>query len=191
MTDSRIRSMVLAAVLAGLAACAVGPDYLRPPVTVPAAYKEATDDQGRRWKAGEPQLAASGSDWWSIYHDPVLDQLERQVEVSNQNLRAAEAAYRAARAIVVQARSAFYPTVTLNGSAQRVGQGSGGGGGSTLNGGTSGGGGSQTQLDISVGASWDLDVWGKIRRTVESSAATAQASAADLASARLSAQALL
>ena len=132
----------------------------------------------------------------------MLDRLARQVEVSNQTLRASEAALRQARALVRQSRSGLFPIVGLDVGARRTGSlgGSGGGGsgvvvnpgdGTTVGTGSGSGRGDRTQYDLSVGASWDLDVWGRIRRTIESDAATAQASEADLASARLSLQAEL
>ncbi|HEX7966809.1 MAG TPA: efflux transporter outer membrane subunit, partial [Stellaceae bacterium] len=172
-----------------LTACAVGPDYQRPPAPVPAQYKE------EGWKVGEPQDADRGP-WWSIYNDPVLDGLERQVDISNQNLRASEAAFRQARAIVAQARAGYYPTVGLSASAQRSGSGTGGrivgtSTGTTGVARTGGGSGNATLYDLTASATWTLDVWGRIRRLVEADIASAQASAADLAAARLSAQAQL
>lgn len=188
MALSKMRLIAAAPVgLALLSACAVGPDYERPAAAAPATYKEAEG-----WKLGEPQEAASGSPWWSIYQDPVLDQLERQIDISNQNLRAAEAAFRQASAIVREARAAFYPTVTLNWQGQRTGQGAGAGrSGSASRSVFSTSGRVQNTYNLTAGVTWELDVWGRIRRTVESDVANAQASAADLASARLSAQALL
>lgn len=163
-----------AACAALLGACAtVGPDYHRPSVAAPQAYKEHPG-----WKPVQPQDSADRGDWWQVYHDPVLDGLERQVSVSNQNLKAAEAAFRQARAAVAEARAGLFPTVNFNAGAQRSGSRSPTG--STASNYTAG-----------IGADWEPDLWGKIRRTVEASAATAQASAADLANARLSAQATL
>ncbi|HLI12318.1 MAG TPA: efflux transporter outer membrane subunit [Alphaproteobacteria bacterium] len=181
------------AALAGtalLAACTVGPDYHRAPVIIPAAYKEQDG-----WKPSHPQDMVNRGPWWSIYDDPVLDGLERQVAISNQNLKASEAAYREARAVVQAARAGFFPVVSFNTSVQRLQrQGSSSGGFVSSNGtvtqGRSASSG-QTQFNLSPGATWDLDVWGRIRRTVESDVASAQVSAADLVSARLSAQALL
>jgi NodT family efflux transporter outer membrane factor (OMF) lipoprotein len=172
----------VASALAGvmlLSACEVGPDYQRPPVEVPKAYKE----QGN-WKPGEPQEAATGP-WWSIYQDPLLDELERQVEVSNQNLKAAEAAYRVASAVMQATNANFFPTVTANGAVQRsransIGSSSRQSGAIYEN-----------QASVSLGASWVPDLWGRVRRAVEAGEANAQASAADLAGARLSAQATL
>jgi NodT family efflux transporter outer membrane factor (OMF) lipoprotein len=172
------------AVAAGLAACTVGPDYQRPVAATPAAYKETEG-----WKPSEPRDLVDRGAWWSVYSDPVLDQLERQIDISNQNLKAAEAAFRQARAIVAEARAGLFPTVAIDASAQRSGQGAG----ANSSSGTTAfrGGRVQNQFSATASASWELDVWGRIRRTVESDVANAQASAGDLASARLSAQALL
>ncbi len=165
--------------LALLAGCMVGPDYKRPPAPVPADYKEDG------WKTAEPKDAVRRDDWWSIYNDPVLDGLERQIDISNQTLKSAEAAYEVARAVVAEAQSGLFPTLTLTGSGTRSGQGRN----NSFGGGTFGGGvASNSAIDLSAGVTWDLDVWGRIRRTVESDVASAQASAADIANARLSAQ---
>ncbi len=108
----------------------------------------------------------------------MLDKLERQVDVSNQNLKAAEAAFREAETIVTQARAGFFPTATANNSAQRSRSPGGAGGGASIS----------NAFSLNEQATWTPDVWGRIRRTVESDVATAQASAGDLASARLSIQ---
>ncbi len=171
MVGSPPRLLILAAASLALAACEVGPDYRKPDAPAPAAYKES---QG--WKPAEPGEAASGTAWWSIYDDPVLDQLESQVDVSNQTLKADEAAVRVARALVVEARAGLFPTIGLGASAQR--SRTGGSSRSVT----------ENQFNVSATASWDLDVWGRIRRSVEASAASAEASAADLAAARLSFQ---
>lgn len=168
-----------------LAACSVGPEYHRPDAPVPATYKEG-------WKTGEPQDTADRGAWWAIYNDAVLDQLERQIDISNQNLKAAEASYRQARAVVAQARAGYFPTISVVASATRSGQGRGSTAGVTSGSGiTRFGSGVRSQYDLTADATWTVDVWGRIRRTVESDVANAQASAADLASARLSAQASL
>jgi NodT family efflux transporter outer membrane factor (OMF) lipoprotein len=175
-----MRQAIAVAALAVLAACTVGPDYQRPPASVPATYKEGG------WKTAEPKDASNRGDWWAIYDDRVLDGLEKRIEISNQTLKAAEAAYRQARAIVAEAQAGYYPTVSLTGSGTRSGQG---GRQSGING--SNGIGTNSSVDLTADASWSVDLWGRIRRTVESDVANAQASAADLASARLSAQAQL
>ncbi|HUN92213.1 MAG TPA: efflux transporter outer membrane subunit [Burkholderiaceae bacterium] len=170
----RLGAALLAAL--ALAACiSVGPDYRRPATQAPAAYKELDG-----WKPAEPGQAASGSPWWSIYGDPVLDQLEQQVDVSNQNLKAAEAAYRQAEALVGEARAGYFPSLGLGASAQRQ-RAFSAATGSVL----------QNDFGVSASASWAPDLWGRIRRGVEASSASAQASADDVAAARLSAQSSL
>jgi NodT family efflux transporter outer membrane factor (OMF) lipoprotein len=159
------------------AACTVGPDYHRPAAPVPAHYKEAAG-----WKQGRPADASPRGPWWSFYKDPVLDGLEKRVDISNQNLKAAEAAFRAAEAVVAQARAGLFPTISANASATR----------SRAPGGRDAGGGFiANQFQLTGDASWAPDLWGRIRRTVESNVATAQASSGDLESARLSAQGTL
>jgi NodT family efflux transporter outer membrane factor (OMF) lipoprotein len=169
-----------------LAACAVGPDYERPPVPVPAAFKEL-----KGWRPGDPRDAIDRGAWWSIYNDPELDRLERMVDVSNQTVKQNEAQYRNAVALVGEARASLFPTAGLTAGATR--SGTGGASRSSSAGFSSSGGtrGSGTQYSLSGTIAWDLDVWGRIRRQVESSVAGAQVSAADLANARLSAQATL
>jgi NodT family efflux transporter outer membrane factor (OMF) lipoprotein len=164
-----------------LSACSVGPDYQRPDAPVPTQYKEAG------WKVGEPLDAIDRGAWWSVYKDPLLDDLEQQIDISNQNLKAAAAAFEEAEWIVAQARAAFFPTVDLNASAQR----SRTGGGSSSSTGAGRSGFTSSAFSTSSSASWTPDLWGKIRRTVEGDVASAQASAGNLASARLSAQGTL
>lgn len=166
-------------VLALLGACTVGPDYARPPAVVSAGFKEAEG-----WKLAEPRDIDPKGEWWVVYGDPVLDGLMRQVDISNQNLAAAEAAYRQASAAVRGARATLFPTLGLNASAARSERG----GSSGVSSFSSGGSRTANQFDVSASAGWELDVWGRIRRTVESNVAGAQASAGDLAAARLSAQ---
>jgi NodT family efflux transporter outer membrane factor (OMF) lipoprotein len=167
---------IASALALGLAACEVGPDYERPSAPTPPAYKEIAG-----WKLSEPSEAGSGTRWWSIYHDTLLDQLEAQVDISNQTLKASEAAFRQASALVQEARAAFFPTVAVDASALRMGSGSGRTGRSTIT----------SQFNVTGNLSWEIDVWGRIRRTVEAAYANAEASAADLAAARLSAQSAL
>jgi hypothetical protein len=109
MKELPMRRRKLAGLLAMAAAalasgCSVGPDYARPAAPTPAVYKEE-----KGWKPSQPQTPMSENSWWSIYNDPLLDDLEKQVDVSNQNLKAAEAAYRESRAVVDVARAAFFP----------------------------------------------------------------------------------
>jgi NodT family efflux transporter outer membrane factor (OMF) lipoprotein len=153
-----------------ISACAVGPDYHRPEMAAPASYKELGN-----WKPARPADMDHGS-WWLVYNDPVLGALEKQVSISNQNLKASEAAYREAVAAVQLARASFFPTVALDGSGQRA-KGNKGAVANTVN--------------LTADASWAPDIWGRIRQTVTAQEATAQASAADLAAATLSAQGTL
>lgn len=161
----------LVAGLAVLAACAVGPDYVPPDVETPAKYKEAG-----AWQPAAPGDEADRGAWWATYRDPVLDDLEKKIDISNQNLKAAEAAYRAALAVVDESRASLFPTISTNPSAIR---------------GSKAGAAPATTYTLPVQASWSVDIWGRIRRTVESDEANAEASAADLGAARLSAQATL
>jgi len=159
-----------------LSACAsVGPDYQRPTVATPVQYKEIEG-----WKPIAPKLADSDMAWWSIYNDSKLDELERQVTVSNESLKATEASYRQALEIVNESRAGYWPTITANASGQRARAAAAPRISTT-----------QDVVSATLAASWVPDFWGRIRRTVESSVASAQASAADLAAARLSLQSTL
>jgi NodT family efflux transporter outer membrane factor (OMF) lipoprotein len=166
---------VAAALIAMLAGCAVGPDYQRPTTPAVSSYKEA---QG--WVPAAPADALERGPWWRLFGDPVLDQLAARVEVSNQNVAAAVAAYAQARALVREQRAAIFPAVTLGAGATRSGSS-----GSTASG---SGGRTGSNYQLSMGGSWEPDVWGRLGRAVDGATAGAQASAADLASARLSAQ---
>jgi NodT family efflux transporter outer membrane factor (OMF) lipoprotein len=182
MISPRAKIPAFLAVAAMLAACSVGPDYKKPPAETPESFKELGD-----WKPAEPASPASGQPWWSVYNDPVLDGLEKQVDVSNQNLKASEAAYRQSVALVGEARAAYFPSIGIDPSATRSrtpagSSGSSGGGNGAKIG---------NQFSLPVDASWVIDIWGQVRRQVESARATAQASAATLAALRLSEQATL
>jgi NodT family efflux transporter outer membrane factor (OMF) lipoprotein len=172
------------AVMLLAAGCTVGPRYHRPSAAVPAAYKEAP----KGWKFGEPRDQIDRGAWWSVYRDPVLDAIEKKIDISNQTLKADEAAFREAEALAAEARAGLYPVLTANASAQRSRGGGAGAGTSALAGGGGGGGGISNLFTLSESASWTPDLWGKVRRMVEAAEATAQASAATLADARLSAQ---
>ena len=167
---------VLALALVG---CAVGPDYLRPDATVSDAYKEATG-----WKVAEPQDESNRGNWWEIFGDPQLSVLIESINISNQNVRLAEAQFRQAQAVAAQSRAALFPTLDANASITRSRSPTGLIGGTTA-------GRIINNRSVGLSSSWELDLWGGLRRALESSAAGAQASAADLAAARLSAQAEL
>jgi NodT family efflux transporter outer membrane factor (OMF) lipoprotein len=162
-----------------VAGCKVGPNYARPAAPTAPAFKELAG-----WKPTEPRDGIERGAWWSVYADPDLDRLMRQVEVSNQNVKAAEAAYREAVALIHEAQSGLFPTLSLSpGVTRSSGFGASGSGGAGA-----GGSGPHTEYTAEGTASWDIDVWGKIRRQVESQQAAEQVSAADLANATLSAQ---
>jgi NodT family efflux transporter outer membrane factor (OMF) lipoprotein len=168
----------------------VGPDYKRPdPPAPPVAFKELAG-----WKISQPADAVDKGAWWSVYHDPELDRLEREVEVSNQTVKQFEAQYQNAVALVAEARAGLFPIVGLSAGVTRSGSGASGGGSRTVSTGAtsfSSSSRSDTQYNVSGTISWDLDVWGRIRRQIESNSAGAQVGAADLANAKLSAQATL
>jgi NodT family efflux transporter outer membrane factor (OMF) lipoprotein len=165
-----------------LAGCTVGPDYSPDAAPTPTHYKEL-----KGWKAATPRDGFDRGDWWRFYHDPKLAVLLKQVEISNQTVAAAAAAYEQARAVIREAQAALFPTATASYTATRTGTGAGAGGFST----PAGRGTTITTYNPQLSAPWDLDVWGKVRRQIESNTSAAQASAADLANARLSAQAQL
>jgi NodT family efflux transporter outer membrane factor (OMF) lipoprotein len=172
---------LLAVTLTVLHGCTVGPDYVRPDMETPAAYKETPPID---WKPAQPRDDAKRGKWWETFADPQLNALIGQVDISNQNVRAAEARFRQAQALVAGSRSALFPTVDANASIIRSRSPVGALGGTTA-------GRIVTNRSASLEAGWEADVWGRVRRGIESSEAGAQASAADLESVRLSAQAEL
>ncbi|HYD05146.1 MAG TPA: efflux transporter outer membrane subunit [Reyranella sp.] len=165
----------------------VGPDYERPPPATPPTpeFKETNDSY---FRPAIPRDAIDRGKWWGMYGDPALDRLAAQVDVSNQNLKIAEAAYRQAVALIRQSQSPLYPTIGYTGSITRS---SAAGSRSSAGFDTSSVGNSVGQYAVGGTLSWEIDVWGRIRRQIESDSAAAQASAADLMSARLSAQSSL
>ena len=177
---------LVALAVAGCQYLSVGPVYHRPSLEVPDSYKEAKD-----WKPADPQDAKPRGAWWDLYDDPELDGLMRQVAVSNQNVRLAAARYEQAVALLGNARSGYFPTITADVSSTRSQNALTVGGGGTTSASATAGGGIRTQDRVSATMNWELDLWGRIRRTVESNRESAQASAGDLAAALLSAQATL
>ena len=165
-----------------VAGCAIGPNYVRPDTERADAFKEA---QG--WKPANPIDHLPRGNWWEVYADTQLNQLMEQVDISNQGLKQAEAQFRAARALVQSARAAYFPTIGTNASADR----SRGTMSRLLNSGNAQSAGVKTSYAVSLDASWELDLWGRLRRASESAQANAAASAADLTAARLSIQAEL
>ena len=152
-----------------LGGCAVGPTYKVPATPQPVAFKEAGP-----WVPAAPADTLERGPWWQLFRDPLLDDLASRVEVSNQNVAAAVASYAQARALVQQQRASLFPTVSLTGGADK----SGGAGTSA----------SDKRYRLSIGSTWEPDLWGRLRAGVNGANASAQANAADLAAARLSAQ---
>ena len=175
---SRTQACCLALIVTfAVTGCTVGPDYLSEAAPTPTHYKEL-----KGWKVATPSDGPGRGDWWALYHDPKLALLIKQVEISNQTVAANAAAYEQARARTPRAPSR---TVSVVGALQRH-----------PNGPRSGGGGvgvpiTTTTYVPQLTGSWDLDVWGKVRRQIESNTSAAQASKADLDYAKLSQQALL
>ncbi|EDT42798.1 efflux transporter outer membrane subunit [Burkholderia ambifaria] len=168
-----------------LAGCAVGPDYHRPDTSIPAAFKEAPAG----WKIAQPADRADRGPWWTVYDDPQLDALIGKLNASNQTIAQSAAAYRQARALVTEARAAYFPTVGLTASGSRSRSGR------TSTSSSASGFGSSSSIgnsySVGLDASWEPDLWGKVSRSVSAQRAGEAAAAADLANARLSQQALL
>ena len=174
-----------------LTACAVGPDYQRPEIDVGDQYKQDTGGSAdaaspsvagthaEGWTPAQPQDAIDRGEWWQVYGDTTLNGLMEQLNTSNQSIAQAEANYRQAQALVQGARAGFFPSVGTSVGASRAGSGSG----STSSVGN--------QYDLGASVSWEIDIWGRVRREVEASRAQAEASFADLANTRLSSQSAL
>jgi len=174
------RLPTLLALSLALSACAIGPDYQRPQLQAPAQFKQIEG-----WTQAKPGDALERGNWWQLYGDTELNALAERLNISNQNLAASEAQYRQARALVRGARAAFYPSLSSSAGATRSSQGSGSSSTTTSTGGIS------NSYDLSLNAAWELDIWGKLRRSLESSRAGVEASAAELAALKLSLQAEL
>ena len=171
----------LCVLLCTLAGCLVGPKYQTPVATAeipPAAYKESpTQFKGTNgWKVARPQDAMLRGPWWRIFKDPQLNVLEEQLNINNQNIKQFFQNFMEARALVAEASAQLYPTLTANASYTRSGTGS------TI---------PLTAILTTLEASWEPDLWGKVRNAVRSAQYTAQLDAADLENERLSEQASL
>jgi NodT family efflux transporter outer membrane factor (OMF) lipoprotein len=166
-----------------LSGCAVGPDYHRPATAVPASYKEAPEG----WKVAQPADTADRGAWWLIYDDAPLNALMDQLNANNQTVAQYAAAYRQARALVGEARAAYFPVVsaTFSGSRSRTPTRVSNASGSFPSGAIN------NNVNLGLDATWEPDLWGKVSRTVSGQEASQQSAAADLANARLSAQATL
>ena len=180
MTNVRILHPLVVAVAAAcaLGACTVGPDYRRPDLETPAAFKE---NQG--WTIAAPADDVPRGKWWQFYGDADLDALQDAAAASNQSVAQAEASYRAATTLVDAARANYFPVVSADASLIRSSRG----GGSSASRATN----SNATRSVSLAASWEVDLWGRVRRQVEAQRATADASASDLAGVKLATQAAL
>ncbi len=181
---ARFQRLAIPVFLAGglmylFAACAIGPDYVRPKADVPEVFKENKD-----WRVAQPKDDVIRGPWWEIFNDRLLNHLESQVNISNQNVAVAEAQFRQASAQIQAAQAAFFPSIGASPSAIRSLRSTNIG----LTGGSAPGTDWLYTAPLNL-AAWEVDVWGRIRRTVEASRATAQASLADLEGVRLSVQA--
>jgi NodT family efflux transporter outer membrane factor (OMF) lipoprotein len=173
----KLQVMVMAALFLLLAACALGPDYQRPDAPVPEAYKETAE-----WKMAQPADEVPRGAWWGVFKDTQLNNLEEQINLSNQTVLGAEAQVRQALALVQEARASYFPFITTNPSYTRASASA------TLTKSPASGGTPASIFLLPANLSWEADVWGRIRRTVEASRGSAEASVGDLESARLSAQ---
>jgi NodT family efflux transporter outer membrane factor (OMF) lipoprotein len=178
---ARMVAIVCLASVLLLAGCAVGPNYHRPPVEAPPAYKEVGN-----WKAAQPNELGLRGNWWEIFQDPQLNALEQQVNISNQNIKAAQAQYTQARALVRFNRADYFPTVAAAPAAARTRVSSNVAPLTAISNGTT-----SNDFQLPIEMSYEVDAWGRVRRNVESFREQAQASAADLATVNLSAHAQL
>jgi len=174
------RFVALVSFLACAAGCSVGPDYVRPEIQAPPAYTELDG-----WKTAQPSDSTARGAWWEVFGDETLNELEKQADSANQTVIAAYASYAQARALVAAARAAYYPTITagIGATKGRISANLTNSHLSTHH--------STSDYVLPLDASWEIDVWGRVRRSVESAEDTSEASAADLETARLSLQAEL
>jgi NodT family efflux transporter outer membrane factor (OMF) lipoprotein len=173
----RHAGVLVAVALVAAAGCSVGPDYVRPAAETPGAYKEMTGDG--EWKPAQPSDGSVRGPWWEVFGDATLNSLEAEVSISNQNVLVAEAQFRQARALVLAARSQFFPTATIGAGYTRSRPSA------TLASSIGPPQGASNDFILPLDVSWDIDVWGRIRRNVEGNRANAQASAGDLEATRL------
>jgi NodT family efflux transporter outer membrane factor (OMF) lipoprotein len=181
-------AIFLALLIVLLSGCRVGPNYRRPPAPAPPVYKEPPPSNFKEagyWAQADPQDSLIRGNWWELFCDPSLNALEEQVNISNQNIAAAEAQYRVARAAVRATRAGLFPTIGISAIATAFK--------STTSRSSSGVnvGGTGTFYSLPIDFSYEVDAWGQVRRAVEANVATAQASAADLETLRLSTHAEL
>ena len=177
MTVRIIPTLIYSLLITQLTACAVGPDYVRPQTNIPVNFKEI-----KGWKQAQPRDNLLAGKWWEIFQDTQLNALEEQVVIGNQSIAQAEAQYRQAQDLVRSAQSALFPTATLTATTNLLRAASGQ---------TVAVSGVRNIFGAALGMAWEPDLWGSVRRQVESSENTAQASAATLQALQLSTQANL
>lgn len=155
-----------------LTACAVGPDYVAPEIEMGEQYHAA-------WQPIDAEAAVAPRDgqWWQLFDDPQLNAWIAQLHEANASLEQAEARYRQAQANLAQARSGLFPTLSSGASGQRSGSGAANSS-------------PQNQYNLNLNAAWEVDLWGRVRRSVEASDAQLEASAADVLATRLSLESL-
>jgi len=182
MNAPLLNRLCIAVLLASsvLGGCTVGPDYHKPTAPISTTFKEAEG-----WKAASPQDELPKGPWWELYQDPQLNALVAQVQLNNQNVAVYAAQYQQALALVRQSRANQFPLLTGTGSSTRSETSTGSSSSTTSSGGV------RKEHSASLDLSWEADIWGKLRRTTEQDRASAQASAADLSNATLSAQSSL
>lgn len=190
LKTSYAKSLAVVSILGLLWSCNPAPKYAKPPAQAPSAFKEAVPQQykeGTGWKLAQPGDDVIRGKWWEMYNDPQLNALEEQVRISNQSIISAEASFRAARALVVSARSALFPTVSAapsinNAHFSQTSRGSTGFSSAIVPG-------YVDTYSLPIDVSYTLDLWHRIRNTIAADAYSAQASAGDLATALLTTQA--
>ena len=172
LRPATLLDITLLAITLLVTACATPPPYQRPAMAVPAAFKESG-----LWKAARPNSSEVPDDWWLLFNDSVLNDLQKQVEVGNETLKSAAAQVQVARAVLGSSRAGLVPTVGASAGGSRSA--------------ASGAVPAATSYSMAANATWELDLWGRVAGTVSNAEARLQASADDLAAARLSIQALL
>jgi NodT family efflux transporter outer membrane factor (OMF) lipoprotein len=194
--SARIALLAVPVLALMISSCSIGPKYVRPPVETAPSYKEVlqpANQEPQTWRPAAPSDAASRGKWWLAFNDPQLNELEEKASASNWQITAAADNFLAARALVHQARSQYFPVLTVNPSAVRSLPSPGQFGGlqagksipSTLSVHTF------NNFSLPFDASWEPDFWGRIRNSVRANTYSAQASAADMESVRLSVEAEL
>lgn len=180
-----IAILLSAAGTLALGGCTVGPKYHTPTAQTPAAYKEITPANMKdvdNWKVAQPGDTEMRGKWWETFNDPELNKLEEQVDASNQSIAASYASFMAARALVREARSQLFPTLTTSPSITKQRSSANSAGGAPAGSGSST---TSAEYSLPFDATWVPDLWGRVRNNIRSNVYNAQSSAADLENVRL------